>query len=106
MSFDEDRDDDFDSSEEDSDDLERASEYVLEDSFYGKEIFVPKSRSMFQHFDLEDNPLNDLNDQDPDALGSQYQDSQFVAEEIYDGFNPPEQDLVFEVNHVNTILQH
>ena len=46
MSFDDERDDDFDSSDSD-DDLERASEYVLEDSFYGKEIFVPKSRSMF-----------------------------------------------------------
>jgi hypothetical protein len=47
MSFDDERDDDFDDSDEDSDDLERASEYVLEDSFYGNEIFVPKSRSMF-----------------------------------------------------------
>lgn len=46
MSFDEDRDDDdFDSDSDD--DLERASDYVLDDSFYLKDFEIPKSRSMF-----------------------------------------------------------
>jgi hypothetical protein len=46
MSFDEDRDDDdFDSDSDD--DLERASNYVLDDSFFLEDYGLPKSRSMF-----------------------------------------------------------
>lgn len=63
----EDRDLDFDS---DSDDcLERDSDYVLGESF-----MIPKSQSMMVP-DFLENPLNDMNDEDPDAYSRIEEDS-------------------------------
>jgi hypothetical protein len=67
--FDNDRELDFDSNDNSDDDIEPDRKQALEESFF---VRNKKNNQIFNddEFYDTDNPLNELNDLDPDALGS------------------------------------
>ncbi|CDW78245.1 UNKNOWN [Stylonychia lemnae] len=91
--YDNGRDLDFES--HDSNDFDRDPKQALEDSF-----FIRNNMKQFEEFYDSDNPLNELNDLDPDAMGSQFFDeSQYVAE--IDNYHLNDGQMEFLVHHVN-----
>lgn len=87
--------DDVDDDEPDRDDISdsissdfsRDSKQVLEDSFFEKRAFLPDTKYLDSKmdFDLEsNNPLNDLNDIDPEAMGSAWWESSAFNSQVVD----------------------